>query len=498
MKLGLVSLGCDKNTVDSERMLAALVGHGAVHTPDLAAADVILVNTCGFIDAAKQESIETIIEAGRLKDTGECRALVAVGCLVERYRDELAESLPEVDLFLGLRDLGRLVPELQDRGLLETRPDAHPGERLPLGSGRHVSYLKVSEGCDHGCAFCAIPLWRGKHRSFDVERLVAEAQRLEAQGTVELNLVAQDLAHFGRDRRDGTDITTLLRALLRETGIPWLRLLYIYSAGLRPQLVELMASEPRLLPYIDMPIQHASDAVLARMRRPERQDVLRDRIAGLRTSIPDLTLRTTVLVGFPGETEDEFQDLLEFLEETRFDRLGAFAFSPQEGTRAAAMTPDHVPEQTGRERQEEVMELQRSISAERLSAEVGGRRAAIVDAEPVRAGSVDAVADGSGQPVWLTAPTRRGTHLQAGRLASQADDVDGVTWLETDEPLSPGTLVEAVITASGDYDLTARVEHITHESLAVALTASVGAGPPGGGRRALPIAGLGLDSAWGR
>jgi ribosomal protein S12 methylthiotransferase len=334
MKLGLVSLGCDKNTVDSERMLATLVGHGARRTTALHQADVILVNTCGFIDAAKEESIETILEAAHWKQHGQCQAVVAVGCMVEQYRSEMEEALPEVDLLLGLTDVDRLVPELQDRGLLDDPLAAHPGTRLPLGS-RHVSYLKVSEGCDHGCAFCAIPLWRGKHRSFAASGLVAEAQELEEQGTVELNLVAQDLAHFGRDLRDGSDISGLLRTLLDETSIPWLRLLYIYSAGVRDPLVELMAVEPRVVPYLDMPIQHAADPVLVRMRRPERQSALRDKISWLRESIPGLTLRTTVMVGFPGETDDDFRDLLDFMEEVRFDRLGAFAFSPQPGTRAA-------------------------------------------------------------------------------------------------------------------------------------------------------------------
>ncbi|MEE9576955.1 MAG: radical SAM protein, partial [Gemmatimonadota bacterium] len=232
MKLGLVSLGCDKNTVDSERILAALTAYGAERASTLQEADVVVVNTCGFIDAAKRESIETILEAARLKGEASCRAVVAVGCLVERHREELAASLPEVDLFLGLRDLDRLVPELQQRGLLGERR-RHPGDRTPLGSDRHVRYLKVSEGCDHGCAFCAIPLWRGRHRSFDPDRLLAEARRLEAQGVVELNLVAQDLAHYGREFRDGTDIAALLMRLLEETDIPWFRLLYVYSAGLR-------------------------------------------------------------------------------------------------------------------------------------------------------------------------------------------------------------------------------------------------------------------------
>ncbi len=459
MKLGLVSLGCDKNTVDSERILAALSAYGAERASTLQEADVVVVNTCGFIDAAKRESIETILEAARLKGEGNCRAVVAVGCLVERHREELAASLPEVDLFLGLRDLDRLVPELQQRGLLGERR-RHPGDRLPLGSDRHVRYLKVSEGCDHGCAFCAIPLWRGRHRSFDPDRLVAEARRLEAQGVVELNLVAQDLAHYGREFRDGTDIAALLSRLLEETDIPWFRLLYVYSAGLREPLVELMASEERILSYIDMPIQHASDSVLKRMRRPERQETLRRKLTWLRDAIPDLTLRTTVLVGFPGETDEDFRKLLDFLEDARFDRLGAFAFSPQEGTRAMDLQDLFVSESVARARLEELLEVQRAISAERLAREVGRRRRAIV-------GSLSE--NGAG-------PT--------GRLESQADDVDGITVLQADAPLRDGQIVEVEVTHADDFDLTARVLRVLRE--------------PAVTRRKLPIAAFGLETAWGR
>lgn len=459
MKLGLVSLGCDKNTVDSERILAALSAYGAERASTLQEADVVVVNTCGFIDAAKRESIETILEAARLKGEGNCRAVVAVGCLVERHREELAASLPEVDLFLGLRDLDRLVPELQQRGLLGERR-RHPGDRLPLGSDRHVRYLKVSEGCDHGCAFCAIPLWRGRHRSFDPDRLVAEARRLEAQGVVELNLVAQDLAHYGREFRDGTDIAALLSRLLEETDIPWFRLLYVYSAGLREPLVELMASEERVLSYIDMPIQHASDSVLKRMRRPERQETLRRKLTWLRDAIPDLTLRTTVLVGFPGETDEDFRKLLDFLEDARFDRLGAFAFSPQEGTRAMDLQDLFVSESVARARLEELLEVQRAISAERLAREVGRRRRAIV-------GSLSE--NGAG-------PT--------GRLESQADDVDGITVLQADAPLRDGQIVEVEVTHADDFDLTARVLRVLRE--------------PAVTRRKLPIAAFGLETAWGR
>jgi ribosomal protein S12 methylthiotransferase len=467
MKLGLVSLGCDKNTVDSERILSALEACGAETARDLEEAEIVVINTCGFIDAAKQESIEAILEASKLKADGACKALVAVGCLVERHREELASELPEVDLLLGLRDLDRLVPSLEQRGLLVSRP-SHPGERLPLEGRSHVRYLKVSEGCDHGCAFCAIPLWRGRHRSFEAEQLVAEAQRLEAQGTAELNLVAQDLAHYGREYRDGTDISTLVDRLVKATAIPWIRLLYIYSAGLREPLVRLMASEPRILPYIDMPIQHASDPVLERMRRPERQRSLRKKIAWLREAVPGLTLRTTVLVGFPGETDDDFRALLDFLEEIRFERLGAFAFSPQEGTRAAEMEGDLVPESLARTRLEELLEVQRSISAELMAGEVGKQRQAIVDESTSTAG--DAV----------------------GRIAGQADDVDGVTNLTASEPLEAGQIVETVVTGAHDFDLSARV-------LSVVRSAPVRAGRSNGrpGRR-LPVAALGLETAWGR
>jgi ribosomal protein S12 methylthiotransferase len=292
---------------------------------------------------------------------------------------------------------------------------------------------------------------------------------LEAQGTVELNLVAQDLAHFGRENRDGTDISTLIARLVEATEIPWIRLLYIYSAGLREPLVRLMASEPRVLPYIDMPIQHASDPVLERMRRPERQESLRQRIAWLRDAVPGLTLRTTVLVGFPGETDDDFRALLDFLEEIRFERLGAFAFSPQEGTRAAEMGGSFVPESLARTRLEELLEVQRAISAELMADEVGKERRAIVD-EP-------AAAEGSA----------------VGRIAGQADDVDGVTHLTATERLEAGQIVEAVVTDAHDFDLSARVLRVLRSAPAEAGRAN---GRPG--RRRLPVAALGLDTAWGR
>jgi ribosomal protein S12 methylthiotransferase len=434
MKLGVISLGCDKATVDSERVVGELVGHGAVVTPDLPHADVILVNTCGFIDAAKRESIDAILGAAKLKEAGDVKAVVAVGCLVQRYRRELEAEIPEVDLFLGFSDLHRLIPALAERGLIADPVARHPGVRQFLGDAPHVRYLKISEGCDHTCAFCAIPLMRGKHRSEPLARLVHEAQALEAQGAKEINLVAQDLGHYGRDLgAGGPKLADLLEALLRETAVPWYRLLYVYSAGLSERLVELVAREPRIVPYIDMPIQHASDRMLERMRRPERQRTLRDKLGWLRGAIPDLALRTTCLVGFPGETEQDFGELLAFLEEAQFDRLGAFTYSPQEGTRSTAY-PDDVPDEVKRDRLEELLEVQRAISAERLARFVGREAEVLIDrvADPDAAGA---------------------THL--GRVRWQADDVDGVTYVERGGWAAPGSFLRARIAESEDYDFRA-------------------------------------------
>src|SRR5690348_11646547 len=418
MKIGFVTLGCDKNTVDSERYLAQLADRGAVPTDDLDDAEIIVINTCGFIDAAKKESLDAIVQAGTLKREGSCQAVVAVGCMVQRHKSELEEALPEVDLFLGASEMDRLLPELESRGLIGEQPVVHPGVRLFTGDNPHIRYLKVSEGCDHGCAFCAIPLMRGKHRSFALDELVREAQLLEAQGAREVNLVAQDLAHYGRDRRDGFTLPELLEALVRETSLPWLRMLYLYSSGITPRLLEVVAREPRILPYLDMPMQHASDAVLARMRRPERQRTIRDRVRTIREVVPDIAIRTTCIVGFPGETDEDFAQLMEFLEEIQFERVGAFTYSPQEGTRAAAMSDD-VPESVKRQRLERLQELQRQITAERYE-RFEGRLARVM---------VDRTADGEA----------------VGRTVWQADDVDGIAAIQGAASLAPGTIVEARI-----------------------------------------------------
>lgn len=428
MKFSLLTLGCDKNTVDSERYVAELTDCGAEFTSDLDEAEIIVVNTCGFIDAAKRESIDALVEAGRRKEAGSCRAVVGVGCMVQRHKDELIEALPEVDLFLGSAEVDRLIPELHERGLIDDVPVIHPGVRIFTGDLAHVRYLKISEGCDHGCAFCAIPLMRGRHRSFGLAELVREAQLLEAQGAVEINLVAQDLAHYGRDVRDGHGLPELLGALLAETSVPWLRMLYVYSAGLTSKLLELMAREPRVLPYLDMPIQHASDEVLKRMRRPERRAIIRERLARIREVVPDVAIRTTCIVGFPGETDDDFESLLTFLEEMQFERVGAFTYSPQEGTHAAALVDD-VPEATKRERLERLVDHQRLITADRYERRVGRVARAIVDR----------VHD---------------DRTAEARCFWQADDIDGITQVSCDgSAVAPGSLIDVAIEGVvDDYD----------------------------------------------
>lgn len=458
LKFGLVTLGCDKNTVDSERYLADLIAHGAEQVTDLREAEVVVVNTCGFIDAAKKESIDAILDATRLKDDGACKAVFAIGCMIERHKSELEDALPEVDVFLGTSETDRLVPELVERGFLGGAMLAHPGVRVFGGDAAHVRYLKVSEGCDHGCAFCAIPLMRGKHRSFALDDLVREAQLLELQGARELNLVAQDLAHYGRDRRDGFALPELLEALVRETSIPWLRNLYLYSAGITPRLLEVIAANPRVLRYVDTPMQHGSDAVLARMRRPERQKTIRERLQRYRDIVPDVAIRTTVIVGFPGETEDDFNVLCDFLEEMQFDRVGCFTYSAQEGTRAFDMEDD-VPDSIKSERKERVEALQRAITSERYERFVGNSTRVMVD----RAGDVPG--------------------LLVCRAPWQADDIDGVTLVHGDAP--PGALLDVTIDhVVDDYDFSATLHAIAD------LPHSAERRPS----RILPLASVGLST----
>jgi len=443
-QIGVVTLGCDKNTVDSEHILARLHTQGARVTKDLSDAEVIIINTCGFIEAAKTESIETILEACEMKESAGVQAVVAVGCLVQRYKEELTAELPEVDLFLGLTELDRLVPELQGRGLLGegSIPLMERPLRILSTSTPHTSYLKISEGCDHTCAFCAIPLMRGLHRSAPLDQLVREAASLSRGGVKEVNIVSQDTTWYGRDlrRREGPLaplLPDLLRALLDGSEVPWFRLFYLYPSGITRPLVELLASEPRLLPYLDVPLQHGSDRMLTAMRRPERQKTIRERVGWLRQEIPNLTLRTTVIVGFPGETDEDFQELLDLLEELQIERVGAFSYSVEEGT-AAADYDGEVPDALKRERLERLLERQAAVSLDHNLDEVGKERRALID---------------------YASPDDPDFSFVA-RTSGQAIDVDGVTRIvrtKEAESLEVGDFVDLEIVDAEEHDLIARV-----------------------------------------
>jgi len=441
-RIALITLGCDKNTVDSERMMAALVGHGAHVSSEVDGADVVIVNTCGFIQEAKEQSIETILEACDLKADGGLKAVVAVGCLVQRYKDDLVEEIPEVDLFMGLTELQGLVPELRQRGLLpdeEVIPTMERPLRVLSTATSHTSYLKISEGCDHTCAFCAIPLMRGLHRSQPVDLLVREAAGLGEMGVKEINIISQDTTWFGRDlkRKDQSAplLRELLQGLIEGTDVPWYRLFYMYPSGITREMVDFMASEARILPYLDMPIQHGSDRVLGLMRRPERQATIRERVGWLREAIPDLTLRTTVIVGFPGETDADFREMLELLDEIQFERVGAFTYSVEEGTRAADMD-GQIDQQVMNERLEELMELQRGISFDKNAALIGQTMTALVDRVIHDDPEFGAVA----------------------RTVGQALDVDGVTNIRKDDALAVGSLIDVEIVDALDYDLVAELK----------------------------------------
>jgi len=457
-QIGLVTLGCDKNTVDSEKMMAALVGHGARVSSDIDSADVVVVNTCGFIQSAKEQSIETILAACRLKEEGRVRAVVAVGCMVQRYKDELSSEIPEVDLFLGLSEMASLIPELRRRGFLPDSPAgalaASPADvptmerplRILSTETPHTSFLKISEGCDHTCTFCAIPSFRGLHRSAPLTELVAEAQALAQQGVKELNIISQDTTWYGRDlwRKDRSAplLPGLLRALVAETDVEWLRLFSMYPSGITREIVELMAQAEVLLPFLDMPLQPGSDKILEAMQRPERQEVIRERVAWIREAVPDVTLRTTVIVGFPGESDDDFQTMIDLLEEIRFDRVGAFTYAVEDGTPAAEMS-DQIPDSLKRERLEQLMDVQRMISAERNEALIGRRFLALVDEvldDPGPFGT-----EAAGRPVGVA------------RTVGQAIEVDGVTHLHPFEGLTPGQFVTVEVEDAEEYDLIARV-----------------------------------------
>ncbi|HEX8907736.1 MAG TPA: 30S ribosomal protein S12 methylthiotransferase RimO [Anaeromyxobacteraceae bacterium] len=439
------TLGCPKNRVDSEVMLGTLAdaGYRLVQEPERA--EVIVVNTCGFIESAKQESIAAIVELADQKSTGRCKKLVVAGCLTQRYHAELAAELPEVDHFVGTgayQDIARIVADAQAARVVVPDPDFVHAASTPRVNSlpSHTAYLKIAEGCDNACAFCIIPALRGPQRSRTVEDLVAEAEALAADGAVELSLVAQDLTAWGHDLPGRPRLHELLPALCRVDGIRWLRLHYAYPRDFPDALVEVMASEPKIVKYLDMPLQHSSDRLLRAMKRGRDSRFLRELLAALRARVPGLALRTSLIVGLPGETEEDFQDLLAFVREQRFERLGVFEYSREEGTPAAEMAAQ-VPDAVKRARFEAVMEVQRDIAAAHQRALVGRRLEVLVEGA-----------------------SEESEHLLQGRHAQQAPEIDGLTYLneialpgQPEASVYPGDLVTVEVTDAGDYDLVGRV-----------------------------------------
>jgi ribosomal protein S12 methylthiotransferase len=450
-KIGFVSLGCPKNLVDSEVMMGQLRDHGYELTTDRETADVIVVNTCGFIQSAKEESINTILEMAELKDTARLKRLVVAGCLVERYRQDLLKQLPEIDAVLGTSEIEKIVAAVdpvaaaaQDAAFVAS--NAWMARGLPtylydedsprlLATPKHFAYVKIAEGCDHTCAFCAIPQMRGKYRSRRAGSILREAEQLAAAGVKELVLISQDSTQYGLDLGIKDGLADLLRSLARVDGIEWIRVMYTYPNSLSDATLAAMAEEPKVCNYLDMPLQHASAAVLKRMRRGGNRQLLEKLLSRARQFVPEITLRTTFIVGFPGETEEDFEELMQFIRDVEFDRVGVFTYSDEEGTHGYGLD-DKISPRVMRSRRAKLMREQARISKRRNRSLAGKRLRAMLE--------------GVSQETDLL--------LQA-RLESQAPEVDGHV-LINDLPegfnAQPGDFIEIEITEAHEYDLVAR------------------------------------------
>lgn len=427
-KIGIISLGCPKNQVDAEQMLGVLSSAGFEITPDRNEADVIVVNTCGFIGPAKEESIEAILDAARAKKEGRCRAVVIAGCLAQRYKEELLKEIPEADALIGISEIKNIaevcMSALKGSGgsVSVSSPAFVYGLPRVSTTPRHVRYLKIAEGCSNRCSYCAIPFIRGPFKARPAISILDEAQRLVDQGAREIILLAQDSTAY----KDGDiDLAGLMRMLVRIEGIEWLRLMYAYPGSISQKLMDVMAEEQKVCRYLDMPVQHIDDGVLRAMNRRSTADDIRRSIDRLRRHVPGIALRTSLIVGFPGETEAAFERLLSFVIDTEFDRLGVFIYSPEEGTPAWNL-PHSVSAEAAEERQGRIMEAQAAISFKKNRALIGSRQRVLVD------GMEDMVL--------------------IGRLASQAPDIDGVVYLSECEA-APGDFVDVVITDASEYDL---------------------------------------------
>lgn len=441
MKIMFVSLGCDKNLVDTEMMLGMLQQKGFTFTDDETEADIVVVNTCCFIGDAKEESINTLLEMAELRKNGSIRALLATGCLAQRYREEIQKEIPEVDAILGtmaIEEIAEAVEQvLQGEGRnhfreLNSAPASYRDRVLTTGG--HFAYLKIAEGCNKRCTYCIIPKVRGDYRSIPMEELTAQAEALAEKGVRELILVAQETTLYGVDLYGKKSLPELLHRLAAISGIYWIRILYCYPEEITEELIETIAAEPKVCHYLDIPIQHASDEVLRRMGRRTNQEELRQWIGRLRERIPDICLRTTLISGFPGETQEDFEELYRFVNEMEFDRLGVFPYSQEEDTKAAEM-PDQVPEEVKCFRRDELMELQQAIAFEKAEQMVGRVLDVMVEGK---------VAD---EDVYVT------------RTYRDAPNVDGYLFLNTSATLMTGDFVKVLVTDSNEYDLIGEIYH---------------------------------------
>jgi ribosomal protein S12 methylthiotransferase len=435
-KVSLVSLGCPKNLVDAEVMLGYLSRDSYEVTTDETQADIIVVNTCSFIKEAKQESIDTILDLADRKHDARCKLLIVTGCLPQRYQEELAKELPEVDIFIGTGDYPRIAEIIAEKRTTTDQlcytgdPNFVYNDELPRlqSSPHYTAYLKIAEGCSNNCAYCVIPSLRGALRSRQLASLLNEAQQLVAGGVKELNLIAQDITAYGKDLPDTPSIELLITELAKMEGLKWIRLLYAYPDGVTDSLIALIKNEPKVCKYLDLPIQHISDPILKRMKRRSGEAEIRTLIEKLRSEIPDIAIRTSLIVGFPGETPEDFKKLLQFVEETRFDRLGVFCYSREEGTPAAEM-PDQVSERIKRERHKKLMRTQARVSFK--------HNRTLVDSEE------EVLVEGYSEETEL---------LLKGRSSRQAPDVDGLVYI-TAGNANVGDIVRLKITDSSDYDL---------------------------------------------
>ena len=433
-KVGFISLGCCKNLVDTEVMLYNLHAAGFEITPDEEEAEIIVINTCGFIESAKGEAIDNILDAAELKKYGKCRHIIATGCLVERYREEVMRELPEVDALVGIVSLSDIAEACKAVMRGEKYTSFKDKETSPLGGDRiittepHTAYLKVSEGCDNLCTYCAIPLIRGKHRSRTIEDIVKEAKDLERMGVKEVNLIAQDTTRYGLDIYGEYSLARLVRAITEQTSIPWIRLLYCYPDKITDELIHELKTNDRLVKYMDIPVQHISDSVLKRMNRHGGKELILEAIKRLRDEVPDIVLRTTAMVGFPGETDEDFTELCEFVKDVKFERFGAFTFSPEEGTLAAEMD-DQIDEQLKQDRYDILMQTQLTVSEEHNAESIGKTLTVLCD-------GYDRIAE-----------------IYYGRSYADAPDVDGKVYFKSNHRVNPGEFVSVKITEALDYDL---------------------------------------------